>query len=89
MHNHFSLRTLMLAVLGTAMLCGLFTCGAASAVVAHIVLVMAFAIPGARFGYDLGRTSRSAVVGLCVAASAGTLALGASVLALDWWRVLQ
>ena len=88
MGNHFSLRTLMMAVTGSAMLCGLFTCGAASAVVAHTVLVLAFAIPGASYGYDLGGNSRSAVIGLCIAASAGTLVLGAAVLALEWWRML-
>ena len=88
MGNHFSLRTLMLAVTGCAMLCGLFTCGAASAVMAHSVIVLAFAIPGASYGYDLGGNSRSAVIGLCALASGGTLVLGASVLAFEWWRML-
>ncbi len=89
MTGRFSLRTLMLTVLGFAMLCALFTCGGVPRLVGHTALVLAFAIPGGSFGFDIGRSSRSVVVGVCVASVAGTLVLGASVLVADWWLVLR
>ena len=75
-----SIRTLMLITLGIAMLIAIFTRGASSANAFHTILVLAFAIPGASWGYDRNPTSRSAVVGLCVWATVGTLVLSAYVL---------
>ena len=75
-----SIRTLMLITLGIAMLITIFTRGAPSADIFHAVLVLAFAIPGASWGYDRNRTSRSAVIGLCVWAIIGSLVLSAYVL---------
>jgi hypothetical protein len=88
MKNGFSLRTMMLSVLGSALICGLFTSGGMAPVAAHTILVLAFAIPGGSLGYDVGRSSRSAAVGVCLASVAGTVALGAAVLIVDWWTVL-
>lgn len=75
-----SIRTLMLVTLGIALLITIFTNGAPSANIFHTVLVLAFAIPGASWGYDRNPTSRSAVIGLCVWAIVGTLVLSAYVL---------
>ena len=83
------MRTLLLIVLGFAMLCALFTCGGVTPVLGHTVLVLAFAIPGGSYGYDIGRSSRSIAVGVCIASVVGTLVLGASVLVVDWWLVLR
>ena len=47
-----SIRTLMLITLGVAMLIAIFTGGASSANMFHTILVLAFAIPGASWGYD-------------------------------------
>ena len=70
------------------MICGLFTSGGMAPVVAHTVLVLAFAIPGGSIGYDIGRSSRSTAIGVCIAAVAGTIVLGGAVLLVDWWAVL-
>jgi len=75
-----SIRTLMLVMLGIALLITIFTNGAPSANIFHTVLVLAFAIPGASWGYDRNPTSRSAAIGLCVWAIVGTLVLSAYVL---------
>jgi len=48
-----SIRTLMLATLGFAMLFAIFTRGAPSANAFHTIIVLAFAVPGASWGYDL------------------------------------
>ena len=65
----------MLITLGIAMLFMIFTRGASSANAFHTILVLAFAIPGASWGYDRNPTSRSAVLGLCLWATAGTIVL--------------
>ena len=88
MKNGFSLRTLMLSVLGFAIVCGLFTSGGMAPVAAHTVLVLAFAIPGGSIGYDIGRSSHSIVLGICIASVTGTLILGGAVLLVDWWALL-
>ncbi|MEM8680940.1 MAG: hypothetical protein AAGF97_16465 [Planctomycetota bacterium] len=75
-----SLRTLLLITLGIAMLVMIFSRGAASASVFHTVLVLAFAIPGASWGYDRQPSSRSAAVGLCVWAITGSLVVSAYAL---------
>ena len=75
-----SIRTLMLITLGLAMLITIFTGGASSANMFHTVLVLAFAIPGASWGYDRNPTSRSAVIGLCTWAVVGAVVLSAYVL---------
>lgn len=70
----------MLITLGIALLITIFTRGASSANMFHTILVLAFAIPGASWGYDRQRTSRSLVIGLCVWATVGALVLSAYVL---------
>ncbi len=46
----------------------------------HLQLVLAFAIPGASVGYDVRGISRGIVIGICVSAIVGTIALSAFVL---------
>lgn len=82
----FSIRTMLAVTLGYAILCGLFRGTGLNVNVIHALIVAAFAIPGASFGYDQGRTSRAAVIGMSVAAVAGTCALSAYILILDWMR---
>jgi len=77
---NISIRTLMLITLGVALLIALFTRGASSANLFHTILVLAFAIPGASWGYDRNPTSRSIAIGLCVWAIVGTLVLSAYIL---------
>jgi hypothetical protein len=87
--RQFSLRTLLLTVMGFAVLCGLFTSRGLNATLFHTLLVLAFAIPGGSYGYDVGRSSRSVAVGTSVAAVAGTVWVCASVLLLDLCRLLS
>jgi hypothetical protein len=82
----FSLRTLLLATMGFAVLCGLFTSRGLSAAFFHTLLVLAFAIPGGSYGFDVARSSRGTAVGTCVAAVAGTLLISAVVLIADLCR---
>ena len=86
--TRFSIRTLLLATMGFAILCGLFTSRGVgmSAEVVHTLLVLAFAIPGGSYGYDVGDSGRSAAVGTCVAAVVGTLVVSAIVLIPDLCR---
>jgi hypothetical protein len=86
--RQFSLRTLLLTVMGFAILCGLFTSGGLNATLAHTLLVLAFAIPGGSYGFDVGRSSRSVVVGTSVAAVVGTVSVCAAVLVLDLYTLL-
>ena len=86
--TRFSLRTMMLAMLSCAILCSLFTTGGWDVDVAHLLLVLAFAIPGGSLAYDLRGTSRSAAVGTCIAAVLGTCLLSALVLIADLWRLM-
>ena len=72
---NISIRTLMLVTLGAGILITLFTRGAPSANVFHACLVLAFAIPGASWGYDRSPTGRSVAIGLCSWAIFGTLVL--------------
>ena len=81
--KRFSLRTLMLGVMGFAILCGVFHSRGLNVNVVHLLLVLAFAIPGASYGYDIGRSSRSAVIGTCTAAVGGTLLVSVYVLIVD------
>lgn len=82
--SKISIRTLMLITLGVGLLITLFTRGAPSADAFHAVLVLAFAIPGASWGYDRKRTSRSVAIGLCVWAIVGTVVLSAYILIRDF-----
>ena len=75
-----SIRTLMLVTLGFAMLITIFTRGASSANMFHLILVLAFAIPGASWGYDQNQNSRGLVIGFCASAVIGTVLLSAFVL---------
>ena len=70
----------MLVTLGIAMLVSIFTYGASSVTMFHTILVLAFAIPGASWGYDCKPTSRSVALWLCVWATVGTLVMSAYVL---------
>ena len=84
--QRFSLRTLLLAVMGFAILCGLLTSRGLSATTVHALLVVAFAIPGGSYGHDVGRTSWSMTIGTSAAAVLGTLLVSAAVLIADWCR---
>ena len=75
-----SIRTLMLLMLGMAMLITIFTKGASSANMFHTILVLAFAIPGASWGYDQSNSSRGLVIGCCLSATVGTVLLSLFVL---------
>lgn len=78
--NKLSIRTLLLVTLGVGILLSIFTYGSTSANMFHSLLVLAFAIPGASWGYDMTRTSRGLVVGCCTSATVGTVLLSAYVL---------
>lgn len=75
-----SIRTMLLLTLGMGILFSIFTYGSTSANMFHFLLVLAFAIPGASWGYDVTRTSRGLVIGCCVSATIGTVLLSAFVL---------
>ena len=79
-----SIRTLMLITLWVAMQIAIFTGGASSANMFHTILVLAFAIPGASWGYDRNPTSRSVMIGLCTWAVVGALVLSGLVL-IGWF----
>jgi len=79
-----SIRTMMLITFGVGLLAVLFTRGAPSANIFHTILVLAFAIPGASWGYDRKPTSGSIVLGLCVWAIVGTVVLSAYILLRDF-----
>jgi hypothetical protein len=83
----FSLRTMILTMTGLSVFCGLFTMRGLPEVVIHTLLVLAFAVPGGSYGYDIGRSSRSIVVGTSVGAVAGTVLVSAAVLIMDLWRL--
>jgi hypothetical protein len=78
---------MLLAVTGLSMLCGLLTMRGMPEVVIHTLLVLAFAIPSGSYGYDIGRSSRSVVVGTSVGAVGGTVFVSAAVLIMDLWRL--
>ena len=80
----FSLRTLLLVVMGFAILCGLFTSRGLSQTLFHALLVAAFAIPGGSYGYDVGQSSWSMTIGMSAAAVAGTLLVSAAILIVGW-----
>ncbi len=84
--TRFSLRTLLLVVMGFAILCGLFTSRGLSATTFHTLLVAAFAIPGGSYGYDVGQTSWSTTIGTSAAAVVGTVLVSAAILIVDWCR---
>ncbi|MBC8353931.1 MAG: hypothetical protein H8E66_18195 [Planctomycetes bacterium] len=83
----FSLRTMLLAMMGVSVLCALFTTGTWSADVAHLLLVLAFAIPAGSLAFDRYHTQRSIVIGTCVGAITGTVAISALVLVVDLIRI--
>ena len=84
---NISIRTLMLVTLGFAMLVAIFSRGASSPNAFHTILVLAFAIPGASWGYDRDPTSRSVAMGLCGWAIVGTLVLSAYIFVWETWLV--
>ena len=71
---------MLLLTLGMGILFSIFTYGSTSANMFHFLLVLAFAIPGASWRYDVTRTSRGLVIGCCVSATIGTVLLSAFVL---------
>ena len=82
----FSLRTLLLAMMGVSVLCALFTTRVWQAVGAHLLLVLAFAVPSGSFAFDRWGTRRSVVIGTCVGAIVGTILISVLVLIVDFWR---
>lgn len=83
----FSLRTLLLAMMGLSVLCALFTTSGWNADAAHLLLVLAFAVPAGSLGFDRWHTRRSVVVGACAGAIAGTIFISTLVLIIDFWRI--
>ncbi|MEO8497289.1 MAG: hypothetical protein ABI614_19640 [Planctomycetota bacterium] len=83
----FSLRTLLLVMMGISVLCALFTTNGWNADAAHLLLVLAFAVPAGSLAYDRWHTRRSVVIGICVGAVAGTVFVSALVLIVDLWRL--
>ena len=75
------IRTMLLLTLGVGILLSIFSYGALSANERHTLLVVAFAIPGASWGYDMIPTSRGAVAGCCASAILGSVLLSIFVLA--------
>ena len=75
---------MMLVTLGVGILAVLFTRGAPSVDAFHTMLVLAFAIPGANWGYDRKPTSGSVAFGLCLWAVVGTVVLSAYILIRDF-----
>ena len=82
--GNISIRTMMLVTFGVGLLAVLFTRGAPSVDAFHTILVLAFAIPGASWGYDRKPTSGSIVFGLCVWAVVGTVVLSSYILIRDF-----
>ena len=85
--QRFSLRTLLLAMMGISVLCTLFTTDTWNADVAHLLLVLAFAVPAGSLACDRSHTHPSVAIGTCVGAIAGTIFISALVLIVDVWRV--
>ncbi len=81
----FSLRTLMLAMMGCSVLLALFTTSGWNANLAHLLLVLSFAVPAGSLAYDRWHSRRSVVIGTCVGATVGTLLISAAVLIIDFW----
>ncbi len=83
--GQFSFRTGFWVMTGIALI--MFSTSVGSAVTAHTILVLAFAIPGGSYGYDVGGTSRSMAIGTVAAAIGGSLLLSVVVLAIDFARL--
>ena len=83
----FSLRTLLLTTTGLSVLCALFTTNNWNADAAHLLLVLAFAVPAGSLAFDRWRTHRSVVIGTCVGAVAGTIFISMFVLIVDFLRI--
>lgn len=79
--NKISIRTMLLLTFGVGILLSIFSYGARSANQFHALLVLAFAIPGASWGYDIVPSSRGAVIGCSLSAIVGTVLLSVFVLA--------
>ncbi len=86
--NGFSLRTMMLVVMSAAILCALFTTGGWNANTAHLLLVLAFAIPGGSLAFDRRPTHRSAIIGTCISAVIGTCVMSILILVADFWQLM-
>lgn len=75
-----SIRTVGFTMLSVCLLLAIYTQGASSPLASHTTLVLAFAIPGGSWGYDITQTSRGAAIGLIATAIIGTVTLSALVL---------
>jgi len=75
-----SVRTLLLLTLGAGILLSVFTYESTSASMFNsFLLLLAFAIPGGSWGYDIWSSSRGVVAGCCVSATLGMVFLSAFV----------
>lgn len=85
--RRFSLRTLLLVMLGCSVLCGVFTLGGWHPSVAHLLLVLACALPAGSLAYDRGHSCWSGVSGACIGAIAGNVLTLLFAFFVDYWRV--
>ena len=83
----FSIRTIMLFTLGSAMFLKLCLHGATSVLMYHTILVLSFAIPSGSWAFDRTGSSRGAAIGTCVGATIGTLVISTMVLGVDYWWI--
>jgi len=79
----FSIRTLMLAMLGGSILCALFTTGGWDPNFGHLLLVLAFAMPAGSWAFDVYGTERAAAWGTCAGAIFGTVCVSVLALTVD------
>lgn len=84
--RRISIRTVFLTMLSVCLLLAFYTQGASSPLAGHTTLVIAFAIPGGSWGYDVTQTSRGAAIGTITTAIIGTVALSVLVLAEEFVR---
>lgn len=73
----------MLLTAGVALLCVAATPGIDMAL-AHVLLVLSFALPGGSYGYDYGKTADSAAFGTLISAVLGTVLVSLIVIAKDF-----
>jgi hypothetical protein len=77
----------MLTIAGMGLLLALIVSIRVTPTVGQLLLVLAFAIPGGSYGYDIDASSRSAAVGTVLGAVGGTITISVFVLVLDFWRL--
>lgn len=84
----FSVRTLMLAMMGCSVLFALFTSSGWNADLAHLLLVLSCAVPTGSLAYDRWHSRQSILIGTCVGATVGTVLISAAVLIIDFWAFM-